>query len=161
MQPLREALLVAAVILLVGLPSSWASADGDEPDNHDKVAVAETGTGTLIVRAQGLESSNGNLRFVLFDSEENFLERPIRAEIIEIEDQEGIWVIDGLPHGVYALLVHHDINTSGVMERHWYGKPKEPTGASNDARPKFGPPKFEDAKFPFYSPALSITVTVK
>jgi uncharacterized protein (DUF2141 family) len=50
---------------------------------------------------------------------------------------------------------------SGTMERHWYGKPKEPTGASNDAPAKFGPPKFKNAKFQLESPTLTLTVTVK
>lgn len=152
MQPLKGLLLIAATTSLVGFSSGWASADGDEPDN---------GSGTLIVRAQGLESSDGNLRFVLFDSKKNFLKSPTHAEIVEIEDRQGTWILDDLPHGVYALLVHHDVDASGVMERHWYGKPKEPTGASNDAPAKFGPPKFKDARFSFESPSLTITVTVK
>jgi uncharacterized protein (DUF2141 family) len=50
---------------------------------------------------------------------------------------------------------------SGTMERHWYGKPKEPSGTSNDAPAKFGPPKFKNAKFRFESPTLTLTVTVK
>jgi uncharacterized protein (DUF2141 family) len=34
-------------------------------------------------------------------------------------------------------------------------------GASNDAPAKFGPPKFEDAKFLFDSPTRALTITVK
>lgn len=47
------------------------------------------------------------------------------------------------------------------MERHWYMKPKEPTGASNDAPAKLGPPKFKDAKFQLEGPTLTLTITVK
>ena len=65
-----------------------------------------------------------------------------------------------MPFGVYAVLVHHDVNARGTMEQHWYGKPKEPTGASNDAPARFGPPTFDDAKFQFKSPVLTLTVTV-
>jgi uncharacterized protein (DUF2141 family) len=161
MKPFKGLLLIATITSLVGFSSGWASADGDELDDRVKGMVANNGSGTLIVRAQGLESSDGNLRFVLFNSKKNFLKSPTRAEIIEIEDRQGTWIIDDLPYGVYALLVHHDVDASGVMERHWYGKPKEPTGASNDAPSKFGPPKFKDARFPFESPTLTITVTVK
>jgi uncharacterized protein (DUF2141 family) len=118
-------------------------------------------TGTLIVHVRGLTSGEGNLRFVLFDSKKNFLKHPVRAEVVEIMDQQGTWTIEELRYGTYAVLVHHDINTSGTMERHWYGKPKEPTGASNDAPAKFGPPKFKNAKFQLESPTLTLTVTVK
>ena len=118
-------------------------------------------TGTLEVHARGLVSGDGNLRFVLFDSKENFLKSPVRAEVVEIKDQQGTWIVEELPYGTYAVLVHHDIDLSGKMERHWYGKPKEPTGVSNDASTKVGPPKFEKAKFQLQSPTLALTVTVR
>ena len=118
-------------------------------------------TGTLIVAVQGLTSSDGKLRFVLFDSKKNFLKAPVRAGVIEINDQQGFWTVEELSYWTYAMLVHHDINASGRMERHWYGKPKEPTGASNDAPANFGPPKFKHAKFQLDSPTLKLTVTVK
>jgi len=106
----------ATITSLVGFLSGWASADGDELDDHVKGKFANNGSGTLIVRAQGLDSSDGNLCFVLFNSKKNFLKSPTRAEIIEIENKQGIWMIDDLPYGVYALLVHHDVDASGVME---------------------------------------------
>ncbi len=118
-------------------------------------------TGTLKVHVRGLSSSDGNLRFALFDSEKNFLKSPLRAEIVEIEGQESTWIVEELPYGTYAVLVHHDLNANGTMERHWFGKPKEPTGASNDAPAEFGPPKYKNAKFQFDTPALTLTITVK
>ena len=141
--------VIVACVILLGNPVGQVSANGADI------------TGTLIVRVGGLTSGEGNLRFVLFDSKMNYLKRPVRADVVEIMDQQGTWTVEELPYGTYAVLVHHDINTSGTMERHWYGKPKEPTGASNDASAKFGPPKFEDAKFQLESPTLTLTITVK
>ncbi len=123
--------------------------------------AANADAGTLTVQVQGLTTDDGNLRFVLFDSKENFMKRPVRAEVIEISDRVGTWVVENLPYGEYAVLVHHDIDGSGKMERHWYGKPKEPTGASNDAPSKFGPPKYKHAKFQFESAELTLTITVE
>ncbi len=142
-------LIATAFVLLLGFPLDRVTAEDSDL------------TGTLTVRVQGLTSGDGNLRFVLFDSKENFLKHSVRAEIVEIEDQQGTWTVDELPYGTYAVLVHHDINKSGTMERHWYGKPKEPTGASNDAPARFGPPKFKNAKFQLESPTLTLTVKVK
>ena len=118
-------------------------------------------SGTLIVRVEGLQSSEGKLRFVMFDSKENFLENAFRAEVIEIEDRQGTWIVEDLPFGAYAVLVHHDVDGSGAMERHWYGKPKEPTGTSHDAPSRFGPPKFKKARFAFDSPSQTIVITVR
>jgi uncharacterized protein (DUF2141 family) len=151
----------ALFILLLSISTGWASTDGKKQDAHGKDTGPDSSGGTLIVHVQGLKSSEGNLRFVLFDSEENYLKLPVRADIVAIENRKGVWVLENLPHGVYAVLVHHDIDESGVMERHWYGKPKEPTGTSNDAPAGFGPPKFKDAKFKFDSTNLTIAVTVK
>jgi uncharacterized protein (DUF2141 family) len=141
--------VITAFVLLQGDPLGWVTAESADL------------TGTLIVCVRGIMSGDGNLRFVLFDSEKNFLKNPVRAEVVEIKDQQGTWTIEELPYGVYAVLVHHDIDTSGTMERHWYGKPKEPTGVSNDAPARFGPPKFKNAKFQLESPTLTVTVTVK
>lgn len=146
--PDRYFLVVALALSVCGPPPAVAS-EGDDA------------TGTLTVHALGLTSNEGNLRFVLFASKKDFLKHPIRAEVIEIDDQQGAWTVEGLPYGTYAVLVHHDVDASGKMERHWYGKPKEPTGASNDAPARFGPPRFEDAKFRFESASLTLTITVR
>lgn len=134
--------------ILLGNPLGQANADGADL------------TGTLIVRVPGLKSGEGNLRFVLFDSKANFLKHPVRAGVVEISDEQGTWTVEELPYGTYAVLVHHDINLSGTLERHWYGKPIEPTGASNDAPARFGPPKFKNAKFQLESPTRTLTITV-
>jgi uncharacterized protein (DUF2141 family) len=141
--------IITAFVLLQGVPLGAVTATGADL------------TGTLVVRVQGLQSDDGNLRFALFDSEKDFLKHPVRAGIVEIRNQQGAWTIEQLPHGTYAVLVHHDINANGMMERHWYGKPKEPTGSSNDAPARFGRPTFENAKFRFEASALTLTVTVK
>ena len=49
--------------------------------------------------------------------------------------------------GEYAISVHHDDNDNGKMDTNFIGIPKEPTGLSNGAVPKFGPPKYKDAAF--------------
>lgn len=148
MQSFNRELGIAAYVLLVCGSLGGVASGGDAL------------TGTLTVCVEGLTSSDGHLRFVLFDSKKDFLKRPIRAEIIEIENQQGTWNLEELPFGTYAVLVHHDINASGTMERHWYGKPKEPIGASNNAPARFGPPKFDDAKFQFESTELTLTINV-
>lgn len=123
--------------------------------------AADNDTGTLVVKVEGLESDEGDLRFVMFASKKDFLKQPVRAEIVEIKDQEGTWTVEDLLYGTYAVLVHHDLNANGKMERHWYGKPKEPTGTSNDPPARMGPPLWKKAKFEFTEPGRTLTITVK
>jgi len=142
-------LVITAVTLLLGDCLGWANANAADM------------SGSLAVRVQGLISDDGNVRVTLFDSKKNFLKRPIRTGVMKINDHQATWIFEEVPYGTYAVLVHHDVNASETMERHWYGKPKEPTGASNDAPAKFGPPRFDDAKFQFESPTLSLSITVQ
>ena len=148
--------IVLALMAFTTLPHGSRATEADVVP--ERVADNE---GNLTVQVEGLQSSEGKLRFVMFDSEESFLNNALRAEVVEIRDQQGTWVVEDLPYGVYAVLVHHDVDGSGVMERHWYGKPKEPTGTSNDAPSRFGPPKFKKARFVFDSPSQTITITVR
>jgi len=52
-----------------------------------------------------------------------------------------------LPAGEYAFSVFHDREGDGRLARNFIGLPKEPSGLSNNLRPRFGPPKFDGAKF--------------
>jgi len=129
--------------------------------NWTPVLADDAKTGILSVHVQGLTSNDGLLRFTVFDSKNNFLKQPLRDGTSEISNREGVWTVDDLPYGVYAILVHHDENGNNKMERHWYGKPKEPTGASNNPPPRMGPPKFEDASFTLDAQAKTLLITLQ
>jgi len=68
--------------------------------------------------------------------------RAVRASSDRIE-----LTLSGVTPGYYALSVFADMNTNGKLDRNFLGIPGEPTGASNDARGRFGPPAFLDAVF--------------
>jgi uncharacterized protein (DUF2141 family) len=50
------------------------------------------------------------------------------------------------------LIAYHDQNGNGEIDMRILGMPKEPVGVSNDARGRFGPPKFDAAKFTLVAP---------
>jgi uncharacterized protein (DUF2141 family) len=125
------------------------------------VAQAAPGLATLTVEVRHLETNSGELRFALFDNEDDFLERPVRAGVVPVADHGASWIAADLPYGTYAVIVHHDVNGNGEMEQHWYGKPKEPVGASNNPGTRFGPPRFEKSKFDLRSERLTVYITVR
>lgn len=56
-------------------------------------------------------------------------------------------VISGIPAGEYAVAVYADLNGNGELDSNFIGIPREPVGISNNAKGRFGPPKFADAAF--------------
>lgn len=105
---------------------------------------------TLTVEVGGLRSGEGQVLLALFRGPDGFpgahgkayrwTAAPIAAGRAQIE-------LSGLPPGEYAFALVHDENGNHRLDKNWLGIPKEGFGASNDARGRFGPPKYADAKF--------------
>ncbi len=69
-------------------------------------------------------------------------------------------VLPGVPHGVYAISVFHDVDGDGALKTNFLGIPREPIGASNDARGRFGPPSFEDMKFQLDDEEVALVINL-
>lgn len=48
--------------------------------------------------------------------------------------------------GEYAIMLYHDENGNGELDKNAFGLPQEGYGFSNAAKASFGPPKFQDMK---------------
>ena len=55
--------------------------------------------------------------------------------------------ITDLPYGELAFAVYHDENNSGEIDKNLIGIPKERYAFSNNIKPTFKAPSFEDCKF--------------
>jgi uncharacterized protein (DUF2141 family) len=66
-----------------------------------------------------------------------------------------------LPPGEYALSVFHDLEGDGRLARNFIGLPKEPAGLSNNVRPRFGPPRFDKAKFTLGADLVEQRITLQ
>ena len=119
------------------------------------------GSGQLEVRVEGIEHSDGSMRFALFATPEGFPSDPATAERVEtlpVSSPTMTWTLEGVPTGVWAVSVLHDENGNAEMETNWMGAPAEGWGVSNDARGRFGPPSFEDASFEIGEPGTTIVI---
>lgn len=107
--------------------------------------------GTLRVTATNVTSDAGSLVVWVYDNADAWLGDGWRTrKVVKVAGSrtgESITVELGLPAGEYALSVFHDVDDDGKLERNFIGLPKEPAGLSNNLRPKFGPPRWKDAKF--------------
>lgn len=105
------------------------------------------GQNTIEVSISGFDSNNGNAMIAVYDSEENFLKKPLIGKILKIENKEAKVTFSDVPDGLYAISVFHDEDDNGKLNMVMGFYPSEATGTSNNAPANFGPPKWKKAKF--------------
>lgn len=125
-------------------------------------ALAAADTGRLTVELTGMKSDEGRLVYAMWSGPEGWLEsNTAREGSSPISAGRSILEFDDLPFGEYAISVYHDRNNNGKLDTGLFRMPKEPLGTSNDAKIRFGPPKYEDAVFLLDQPELHIQIPVK
>lgn len=89
--------------------------------------------------------TSGFVYFQVYDSADKFgdFRDPVYATRHAARG-DGSYPLTDVVSGHVALLVFHDENGNGILDRNFIGIPREPIGLSNDYRPK-GPPSFESA----------------
>lgn len=108
--------------------------------------------GILTVRIVNARNANGVIRIALFHSVEGFpgdASKALRTQQAKIDPQTltAEAVFPGIPQGTYAVMVFHDENGNGKLDKNLVGIPKEGYGASNNPAKKMRPPAFDEAKF--------------
>lgn len=118
---------------------------------------------TLTVHVVGLKSSSGRVGCSVYDAA-HAKAFPTDADAARARKWASIaagsatFSFDGLSAGTYALACFHDENANGKLDTNWLGIPNEGVASSNDAKGRFGPPKFDAAKFVLNGAPLALTV---
>lgn len=118
-------------------------------------------TGSIRVIVTGFNHSSGIAGISLFSSEKGF---PVQSKsaidkvFAEIVQSTCTVVFKGVPYGQYAVSVFHDANMNKKLDVNIIGMPKEGIGSSNDAKGRFGPPKFKDASIVLDSSEISLII---
>lgn len=116
----------------------------------------------LKIQLSGMRGEAGTLYLSLHKERETFQNKDLpafRSMKSKITNGRATLSIDQVPFGVYAIRCYQDLNGNGILDMGPFG-PKEPVGFSNNARPGFGPPKFEDAVFSVYESEVSIDIVL-
>jgi uncharacterized protein (DUF2141 family) len=115
------------------------------------IATCTAQAATLTVAVSNIKTEVGTLNIAIYNQPDDWLSDKVLTGatlVVEDEIKEGVITTTfDLEPGDYAISVHHDDNDNGKMDTNFIGIPKEPTGLSNGAVPKFGPPKYKDAVF--------------
>lgn len=113
---------------------------------HSTVSAAEPKIKITIV----LENDDGSVYCALHDQAKAFpteAKKAVAALKVKPRGKKAVCVFSEVKPGTYAVSAYHDSNGNGELDTNWIGIPKEGTAASNDAKGRMGPPKFDDAKF--------------
>jgi len=102
---------------------------------------------TIELSITGFESNDGDVKIALYNDEGSFLKNPEKTFASEIIDKKASISFTDIPDGVYAISCYHDEDANGKLDFFMGMYPKEATGTSNNAPARFGPPKWQDAKF--------------
>ena len=102
---------------------------------------------TVTLKIDGVDIAVGEIRIAIFDSENRYMENPSLAEIVPVSQTNIEWQIENLAYGQYAIAVYHDKNKNGKLDTNMLGIPLEEYGFSNNARGRFGPASWSQAKF--------------
>lgn len=128
-------------------------------DNVENPAlVTDVETCTVTVQLEGLGSDQGDLQVALYSSEDSWLGKPFMAESVKIVDGTATVVFSNVPFGIYAISSVHDEDSNGKLNTGLMGIPSEPYANSRGAKGRFGPPKWEDAKFSLDAPTATETI---
>jgi len=114
--------------------------------------LSEADDGSMLrVELTGLQNAEGNLYIAVYNSDDTWLgdDTVLEQQVVIADSRDGELVSAELqlPPGEYALSIFYDSNDNGELDTNFIGIPKEPVALSNNARPRFGPPKYKDAVF--------------
>ena len=86
---------------------------------------------------------------------------PAAGAVVPAIPGETVVVLKDLKPGVYAIKTFQDENKDEKMDFDWFGIPTERFGFSNDAKPKFQQPSFDQAKFEIKPGTNETTITLR
>lgn len=101
----------------------------------------------LTVNVEGIAKTKGTIMLGLFDEATYNGSGAVNGANLKVEGDSVSVTFEGLEPGEYAVRLYHDVNDDGEMNTNPFGMPTEPYAFSNDAKGRFGPAKWEAAKF--------------
>ncbi|MEX0323104.1 MAG: DUF2141 domain-containing protein [Puniceicoccaceae bacterium] len=111
------------------------------------LVAAEEKSCTLTVNVLRAVPGTGQILVSVFSSVENYLKQPIEDAVLPVDHTGSATIVLTLPKGTYSVSVVYDKNSNGKLDTGFMRIPKERIAFSNNARSRFGPPKFKDSSF--------------
>ncbi|MEM1146540.1 MAG: DUF2141 domain-containing protein [Pseudomonadota bacterium] len=124
------------------------------------IAIPMASASQLTVNVEGIEKAQGTIMLGLYDEASYKGSAAINGASLNVESDRVTVTFEGLAPGEYAVQLYHDINDDGEMNTNPFGMPTEPFAFSNDAKGRFGPATWADAKFVLRADGTTHTITL-
>ena len=118
----------------------------------------------IVMQIDALATNSGFVFCALYERDIGFPGEPAQARAnvkVRPEREQAACAFPEVKAGRYAAAIWHDVNDDQKLDTNWVGMPTEPVGASNNAKGKFGPPKFQDAAFVYKPPLLKQNIRLE
>ncbi len=116
----------------------------------------------LTVTVSGIEANAGEIGCALYKGPDGFpMDDSVATTLWQSARDTGVQCrFDSLEPGDYAVAVSHDFNGNRETDTNFLGIPTEPWGVSNNVRPSFRAPRFEEAAVRV-QPGSAVAITVE
>jgi len=121
-------------------------------------------TTTMRIQFTNLNAARGSIYLAIYNQESKFLDEKevLLQKIIPVSAPGSLEItLPELPAGTYAISCFHDVNGNGKMDKNFLGVPTDPYGFSNNARPSFRAPNWEEAKFYWQPGAEMVNINLE
>jgi len=114
----------------------------------------------LTINISNIKEIKGDMHIGIYNDPEVFLSLTEQYifKLIKVDSYTMILTLDSVPVGYYAISIMQDLNSSGEMDKNFFGIPKEPYGFSQNINPRFSAPKFEESQFYYDGKYLEVKI---
>lgn len=103
--------------------------------------------GPLTVTLENIGKQTGEIRLGIYDAAGYDSGKAVTGADVAVTAATVSVTVEGLAPGEYGIKLFHDVNGDGEMNSNPFGMPTEPFAFSNNAKGRFGPAKWDDARF--------------
>lgn len=118
---------------------------------------------SVTVVVSQLESTESAVKLYFYNVRESFLQPKQYAfmKVVRPDGQNRISLPVELANGEWAVAITQDVNNNDKLDKNMMGIPTEPFAFSNNVRPRFAPPAFDDCKFTVSGPGKVVSIVLK
>lgn len=125
---------------------------------------AQTECPAINVKIQNIANNEGVIACAIFDSTEGFPDKFLKfaskVMITQISGKNASFEFSDIKAGKYAIVLIHDENRNGELDKNWLGIPKEGYGFSSGAEVSMSAPSFSEAEFSYDGGDLHMTINL-
>jgi uncharacterized protein (DUF2141 family) len=114
----------------------------------------------ITLHISNIQANAGDLRIAVHNRA-NFLKQSYVTTKVVAATGSELTVAFQLGEGEYSFAIIQDYNRNGKMDSNMFGVPQEPYGFSNQVRPKFRAPTFDESKIFVKNTPQSINIRLE